>query len=217
MSRSTDPGHFFQSAKDENNGNIHSSALSSAERKSRKSKNTHGNPIHLPSKILAIANDPDDPSSIYIAESAGTVRRLNLQSNSTTKLFTGPSAPLTSLAFSPSRTADGNSSRTLFAGCWDNSIWSWNIPSGTRGKRFIAHNDFVKCLVCVEVAGTVLLISGSADAQIIVWDVEAGMKLHALKGHARGILDLVVDPSSLNEAGRGAERVTVWSAGSERE
>lgn len=41
--------------------------------------NTNGAPIKLMSKILAIAADPFSSRSVYVAESAGTVRRLVLE------------------------------------------------------------------------------------------------------------------------------------------
>ncbi|KAK4982289.1 hypothetical protein LTR66_009354 [Elasticomyces elasticus] len=80
------------------------------------------------------------------------------------------------------------------------------------------HNDFLKALLCVTVAGKELLISGGADAVIIVWEIATGMKLHTLKGHARGIQDLAVDPLSLPaEGGIVANEITFFSAGSERD
>lgn len=70
MSRSTDPGHFFQT----------DTSLSEAARKKTKSTNNAGNPIHLNSKLLAaIANDEDGGRSIFLAEAAGTVRRVELE------------------------------------------------------------------------------------------------------------------------------------------
>ena len=62
-----------------------------------------------------------------------------------------------------------------------------------------------------------MLISGGADAQIIVWNADSGAKLHALKGHTRGVLDLAIDPLSLDEFGRGNQSVRILSAGSDRE
>lgn len=73
----------------------------------------------------------------------------------------------------------------------------------------------------MRVGGNELLLSGSADATIIVWDVESGERLHTLKGHARAVHALAVDPESLHsvgENGEGAARdeVVVFSAGSDR-
>lgn len=56
-----------------------SSALNESARKASKSQNTKGNPVKLPSKILAVAADPQDEGQIYVAEAAGNVKRLNLE------------------------------------------------------------------------------------------------------------------------------------------
>jgi WD40 repeat protein len=59
-----------------------------------------------------------------------------------------------------------------------------------------------------------LLVSGGADASIIVWDVSSGAKLHTLKGHTRGVQALALNPfedDSLKDA------AIIFSGGSERE
>lgn len=66
MSRSNDAGHFFQTSE----------ALATTERKAAKSKNKHGNPIKLPSKILAVCDDRQ--GGVYAAEAAGEVKRVAL-------------------------------------------------------------------------------------------------------------------------------------------
>jgi hypothetical protein len=68
MSRSNDAGHFFQT----------SDALATTERKAAKAKNKHGNPITLPSKILAAIVAPLG-DSIYVAEAAGEIKRVLLE------------------------------------------------------------------------------------------------------------------------------------------
>lgn len=69
MSQSTDPGHFFQTDASE----------SKRARKAAKSGNKNGNPIALTSKILHATPDPFSSTSIYIAESAGLVRKVNVE------------------------------------------------------------------------------------------------------------------------------------------
>jgi hypothetical protein len=56
-----------------------SSALNETARKASKSKNTKGNPVKLPSKVLALAADPHDEDAVYIAEAAGNVKRIKLE------------------------------------------------------------------------------------------------------------------------------------------
>jgi hypothetical protein len=54
-------------------------SLEENDRKAAKSRNTDGNPIKLQSKILAIAADPLDCGSVYVAESAGTIKKVVLE------------------------------------------------------------------------------------------------------------------------------------------
>ena len=42
---------------------------------------------------------------------------------------------------------------------------------------------------------TPILISGSADATIIIWDIATGKALHKLKGHTKALSDLSLDPA----------------------
>ncbi|KAH6868765.1 WD domain-containing protein [Alternaria rosae] len=197
MSRSNDPGHYFQTT----------SSLEETARKAAKSKNTKGNPLKLPSKILALTADPHDENHIYVAEAAGNVKRINIETNKVAATFTGPVAPLTSVAVS-------SKSDTLFAGCWDKSIWSWTLSTRKPAKRFQGHSDFVKAVIAFTLHGKEVLVSASQDASIIVWDVAAGSKLHTLKGHTRGILALALDPADYEPS---KETATVFSAGSDRE
>jgi hypothetical protein len=69
MSRSNDPGHYFQTT----------SALEETARKAAKSKNSKGNPTKLPSKILAVIADPQNENHVYAAEAAGSVKHINIE------------------------------------------------------------------------------------------------------------------------------------------
>ncbi|KAL8773950.1 MAG: hypothetical protein Q9209_001380 [Squamulea sp. 1 TL-2023] len=67
---------------------------------------------------------------------------------------------------------------------------------------------------------TDVIVSGAADASIIVWNMDTAERLHVLKGHTRGILDLAVDPSTYDGNGATADRaqeIILFSAGSDRE
>lgn len=69
MSRSNDPGHYFQTTE----------ALATTERKAAKSKNKHGDPIKLSSKVLAVIADPWDENAVYLAEAVGEIKRVDLE------------------------------------------------------------------------------------------------------------------------------------------
>nr|KMM67948.1 hypothetical protein CPAG_04281 [Coccidioides posadasii RMSCC 3488] len=180
-------------------------SLEESRRKAEKAGNKNGNPIQLPGKILAIAPDPFNLNSIFIAESSGVLRTIALETGETTAVYRGPTAPLTSLSFSP----DG---KTVFSGCWDKSIWSWDVKTRKPGRRYLGHTDFVKTVLYPRVSGFNILISGGADAEVIIWDVSKGTRLHVLKDHSRGVQDLILDPVATEASGV----ITVFSAGSDR-
>ncbi|KAF9732203.1 hypothetical protein PMIN02_009580 [Paraphaeosphaeria minitans] len=199
MSQSNDPGHFFQT----------DAWHAETARRAAKSKNDKGNPVKLPSKILAITADPHDHALVYVAEAAGSVKRINpeAEEKKVVATYTGPEAPLTSLAIS-------HKSGKLFAGCWDKTIWSWDVKSRRPGQRFRGHVDFVKTVLVFTLQGKELLLSGSQDATIIVWDAATGQRLYTMKGHTRGILALALDPLDYEPSN---EEAIVFSAGSDRE
>lgn len=114
---------------------------------------------------------------------------------------------MTSICFSP----DG---KLLFAGCWDKTVWSWEIASGKPQKRYEGHTDFVRSVTSTRLRGQDLLVSGGADKQILVFDIASAQRLHVLKGHIKGIQDLAIDPVSAET--ESAEHL-VFSAGSDRE
>lgn len=68
MSRSNDAGHFFQT----------SSALETSKRKAAKASNKYGKPVTLPSKVLALHADPGDGDAVFVAEAAGSVKKVVL-------------------------------------------------------------------------------------------------------------------------------------------
>ncbi|MDI1487911.1 MAG: hypothetical protein OHK93_007184 [Ramalina farinacea] len=257
MSTSNDPDHFFQT----------SNSLAESTRKAKKSRNKHGSPIQLTSKILSVIADPSHADAIYVACSDGTARRLVLQSilaadrqtptqtGETTHTYRGPTAPLTSLAISASSssptttTTTTTTSPTLYASSWDKTIWSWDTATTRPLRRFQGHTDFVKCLLYLSLPlppspsrppnsqanprpeARDVLVSGSADASIIIWDVITTKRLHVLKSTTgpvtmRGVLAMAVDPATLpfptpsspknkKEAGAGEGKVTFYTASSD--
>ncbi len=60
----------------------------------------------------------------------------------------------------------------------------------------------MKAVVCARIGGKDVLISGSADKSIIVWDINSGSRLHKLQDTTQSMLavhDLVVDPVETTE------------------
>ncbi|KAF2770733.1 WD40 repeat-like protein [Teratosphaeria nubilosa] len=204
MSRSNDPGHYFQT----------SDSIAASERKAVKAKNKHGEPIKLPSKILAVHRDPVKPGSVLIAEAAGQTKAVHLKNAEISRPSIHATAPVTSLAYSPDISA-------LYAGCWDKHIYSsQTTPSGAQVKTspLKSHTDFVKCLLATSLNGQPILISGGADAQMIVWNLATSQPVHKLSGHTKALQDFAIDPLSFPE-GRSEpqDSFVLFGASSDRE
>ncbi|KAM0457627.1 hypothetical protein ACHAPV_006521 [Trichoderma viride] len=162
------------------------------ERKALKASNKNGDPIVMKSKILAAVPDPFSPSTaIFIAESAGFARRIDITSGATKATYRGPKAPVTCVA------VGGSGNKTVFAGSWDKDIWSWDVETGQPGRKFSGHSDFLKVVVCTRISGKEILISGGADKKILVWDIETGKRLHTLQDPTTTMLavqHIAIDP-----------------------
>ncbi|KAF4982787.1 hypothetical protein FZEAL_1639 [Fusarium zealandicum] len=180
--QSSDPDNFFQS----------DASQAQRQRRAAKSGNKNGDPLAMKSKILAAIPDPVSPlTSIFIAESAGFVRRINLETSEPKTTYRGPRAPVTCIA------TGGQNNKTVFAGSWDKDIWSWDVETAKPGRKFSGHTDFVKTVVSVTVSGKHLLISGGADRKIFVWDVDTGRRLHTLQDPTTTMLavqHIAIDP-----------------------
>lgn len=178
-----------------------SAQQSQRERREAKSSNKFGRPVVLKSKVAAACVDPlSSSNSVFVAESAGSVRRVNVdEEDSKPTVYRGPAAPITCV------TVGGAQHRTLLAGSWDRNVWSWDIETRQPGHKFVGHSDFVKAVTCTQIGRKDVLISGGADKKIIVWDMATGSRLHVLQDSVTAMLavqSLAVDPllSSVDEA-----------------
>ena len=128
------------------------------------------------------------------------------------KVFTQGVAPITCIALQ-------SDTGRLFAGSWDKHIYAVDAQTKqTTGRPLSGHTDFVKCLLATSLSGKSILLSGGADATIIIWDIETGKQVHKLKGHTKSLQDLAIDPLSIPEGATGpAESFVLFSASSDRE
>ena len=69
------------------------------------------------------------------------------QSKDSKTVYRGPTAPVTSVAIG------GHGNATVFGGCWDKDIWSWDRESRSPGRRYKGHSDFVKAIICARIGG----------------------------------------------------------------
>lgn len=115
--------------------------------------------------------------------------------------------------------------KTLFTGCWDKFIYAIPLDNPTNIRKLAGHTDFLKTVLATTINKTPILISGSADSTIIIWDISTNKILHKLKGHTKAITNLAIDPlvsssSSIpdeedqGEGEEAEEEITLFSSSS---
>ncbi|KAI9845273.1 MAG: GTP-binding protein of the rab [Thelocarpon superellum] len=143
-----------------------------AEAKRKRAKfakhKSKGDAVKLASKILAVTTSVTaraeggegevngEENSVYVAESAGVVRKVLLDSKKKSRVFRGPTAPLTSVVIYKG---------LVVAGSWDKTIWTWDLASGEVKRRFQGHTDFVKAVF-------ITLFSSASSPEILRWRLD---------------------------------------------
>jgi WD40 repeat protein len=111
-----------------------------------------------------------------------------------------------STVFAMASSPDGE---TLFAGCNDGKLESYDIKSGEKLALFKGHTKGVMC-VAVSPDGK-MLASGSTDKTIRLWNAATGELLRACEGHKEGIRVVVFAPDGKTVLSGGYDdTVRLW-------
>ena len=108
-----------------------------------------------------------------------------------------------------SKTTKENETKYLFTGSLDKTIRKWDLGACLKifaihssknidreccilnnDKVFTGHTDWVRC-VCLS-KDDLMLISGSTDKTIRIWDIESGECIQKLEGHTGGVRCLCI-------------------------
>jgi dipeptidyl aminopeptidase/acylaminoacyl peptidase len=112
------------------------------------------------------------------------------------------------LVFSPD-------AKTLYAGCPDGSIRSWDLDTTKEARSFTGHTNQVRSLAISPDGRT--LVSGSSDLTVRLWDLGSGKQLQCLEGHTGEVWAAVFSPDGDTIASVGDGTLRVWSASSGKE
>lgn len=100
-------------------------------------------------------------------------------------------------------------SRYIVTGSKDSSLKMWQVLAGTTDKSgklvqiMAGHADHVTAVVTAQVANVpalantpnskhLLIVSGSRDGQLIIWDAQHGSEIHSMKRHLAAVTCLKV-------------------------
>ncbi|EJF65725.1 WD40 repeat-like protein [Dichomitus squalens] len=150
-----------------------------------------GSPIEITGKALAV-HIRDNVA--WIAENTTVVRKLDLETGKTLRLFRGHAAPVTSLAF-VDRVPGSGKGDLLITSSWDKTIKVWDVETKQIISSTDGHSDFVKAIHAIPSLG--LLVSSGSDKVVRLWDLSSvadGRPLRTvgiLTGHTRPVESLV--------------------------
>jgi WD40 repeat protein/DNA-binding SARP family transcriptional activator len=131
----------------------------------------------------------------------------------------GHSAPIIAVAWS----ADGT---LLISGSDDQTVRVWDLrdhgPGAEHGRTIRILQGHSAAVIALAVppqadAGQALLVSGSYDKTVRVWDIDSGRALAILQGHSKWLQALVFAPDGrLVVGGSDGQNVRVWDGQSGR-
>ncbi|EIW67921.1 hypothetical protein TREMEDRAFT_63809 [Tremella mesenterica DSM 1558] len=136
--------------------------FSSARQKKLKAAEKLGNPFRISSKVLDLVIEGDEA---WVAESGWQIRRVDLNSFTTKKLYKGHSGPVTSVVL-----YDTPGGLRVLSGSWDKTIRIWDIKTAQVLHILKGHTDFVKSLLILPLPRP-LLLSTSSDRSLRLWDL----------------------------------------------
>jgi WD40 repeat protein len=127
------------------------------------------------------------------------------------------------LAFSPN-------SQQLVSGSYDFTVRLWSVATGTQVRCFKGHTDYVWSVAYsadgryvlssagCQLNGAGMLLPGTKDYTIRLWDVATGAELRQFKGHTSAIYQAVFSPDGKYIASGGADStVRIWDTGTGNE
>jgi len=122
-----------------------------------------------------------DSKIIYSASADCTIRAWNLDSGEVLRILEGHNYPVFKLQL--------DDSRHLFSLSFDFSIRQWS-KEGQCIQIFEGHENKVKCFEIIKdnnVFGADVLVTGSEDATVRIWNVRNGKCIYTLKGHTNKV------------------------------
>ncbi|MFH1739482.1 MAG: WD40 repeat domain-containing protein, partial [bacterium] len=151
-------------------------------------------PLHGPSGEITLGmgtlvNTAYSPDGRYIATCGGLGAFLwDVETGEMARWFSGHTAPVNSVAFSP----DGTK---VLTGSYDRTAKLWDVESGAEIRTFSGHIGYVYSVVFSPDGTRVLTTEGDGTAKL--WDAEAGTEIRTFSGWTWGISSVVFSPDGM--------------------
>lgn len=124
------------------------------------------------------------------ASADGSVRIWDNISGALVNSFQNPETIFTSVLFTPDDEA-------VLAGGNDGVIYRWNITDDDLTGQYIGHEGAVTSMTFGARDGDPLLISGSLDRSVRVWNLDSTEEINVITGHTGVVMDVAVSSNGL--------------------
>ena len=103
-----------------------------------------------------------------------------------------------------------NDEQTLASSSWDKNIKLWNIQDNYNcASTLLGHKSWVLCMT--KISDSPLLISGSNDKTLIIWDIELKTNIKTLYGHTEGIHTVIEVDNARVVSGSADTTIKIWN------
>mmetsp|Transcript_5352 Transcript_5352/g.17577 ORF Transcript_5352/g.17577 Transcript_5352/m.17577 type:complete len:459 (-) Transcript_5352:58-1434(-) len=108
--------------------------------------------------------------------------------------------------------AAGGAVPLIASASFDKTVRVWEYAEKRKHRHSVlrGHDDYVIAVACVQETAGSLVVSGSRDATVIVWDVDARAPAQRLDGHSNHVFSVVV----FRGFGEAAAAAAPWSSSS---
>ena len=144
-----------------------------------------------------------DGRVMVVGDESGTIQVFDISSRSILKTWKEHKQPVWVSKFSPSEPT------ALMSASDDRTVRLWDLPSQDSVTTFVGHQDYVRSAAFMPGQASSLLVSGSYDQTVRVWDPRAPLTAVMTFKHAAPVEDVLPMPSGTSVLAAADNQISV--------
>ncbi|KAI1845114.1 hypothetical protein JX265_002801 [Neoarthrinium moseri] len=153
---------------------------------------------------IARSGDVRRDGKILVAgDDTGKIQVFDINSRAILKTWTTHKQPVWKTQFSPADLT------TLMSTSDDKTVRLWDLPSNDSTSTFVGHSDYVRCGAFMPGTMSNMLVSGSYDSTVKLWDPRAPANAVMTFKHANPVEDVLPLPSGTTILAAAESQISV--------
>ncbi|KAF4946294.1 hypothetical protein FGADI_11286 [Fusarium gaditjirri] len=145
-----------------------------------------------------------DGRVLAAGDDTGKIQVFDVNSRAILKTWTQHKQPVWTTKFSPTELT------TLLSASDDKTVRLWDLPSNDPTTTFVGHSDYVRCANFMPGTMSNMIVSGSYDSTVKLWDPRAGRNSAVMTfKHASPIEDVLSMPTGTAVLAAAGESISV--------